>query len=486
VPESIALVVESNAAEVAADLLVVVVPQDFDPASVVAQLPGCDTDIVGVVEREKFTGKKGTELLFRAPVGIAANNLLLVGLGDAGCFRRAGATAARAAQNVRAGSVVAFAGDEPGDVQRFVVGFGLGGYAFDHHVAVDPERFAGVESLNLAVSREASELSAAVGTACAELDGIVKARDLVNEPPNLMYPEALAEAAVDIAMMHGLEHKVFDENDLAEGGFNLIMAVGKGSEHLPRLIHLIYRPDGEVKRKVAFVGKGVTFDTGGYNLKPSASLLNMHCDMGGAAAVLGAAHFVGETRPEGVEVHFVVPTAENAIASNAYKPQDIFRGYGGKTVEIHNTDAEGRLILADAIAYTCELGVDTLIDLATLTGSCVVALGSLTAGLFTDDDELATDLLGAADRAGEDLWRLPLIPELDEELDTPHADMKNLGSRWGGAITAALFLGRWVDGPRWAHLDIAGPAFQEKKTVFCGVGATGYGVATLAEFVRSI
>ena len=264
-------------------------------------------------------------------------------------------------------------------------------------------------------------------------------------------------------------------------------AVGKGSSRPPRLIHLVYKPKGQVRHKLALVGKGITYDTGGYDLKTGGHMLTMHCDMAGGAAVLGAAEALGRLKPEGVEVHFVVAAAENSINGEAMRPNEIYKSYGGKTVEILNTDAEGRLVLADALEYIQEqASPQTIVDLATLTGACVVALGDHTAGLFVRDEGLHTQLAGAIEASGEDFWRMPLSQRLKEQLDSPVADTSNLGKRMGGAITAALFLGKFVELERWAHMDIAGPAYIREDRKEQIPGATGFGVTTLVELAQNL
>lgn len=440
-------------------------------------------DIAKLAEAEGFKGKVGQEFIVRA-LATPASTVVLVGLGKAadlksGSARKAGVLAIRTAKKLRAKTIaLSNLGGYEGEL---VEGVELGNYHFDNYLTKEEDAFEGVKNVELLFPE-----SPKVEHARILADAINYARTLVNLAPNDLYPESLAKSAQEIAKFGDLSCTIMDEKELEEKGFNLIMAVGKGSVHQPRLIHLIYKPEGAVNHVVGLVGKGVTFDTGGYNIKPGASMLNMHCDMGGSAAVLGAAKAIAGLRPKNVEVHFIVPSAENAIANNAFKPNDIFRGYGGKTVEIHNTDAEGRLLLADALAYAQEQGVETLIDLATLTGAAVVALGEHTTGLFSNDDNLVARLQQAGVASGEDLWRMPLTQRLDALLDTPFADMKNLGSRWGGAITAALFLKRWVDLDAWAHLDIAGPAFTESEDPLGPKGGTGHGVATLVRFIEGL
>jgi leucyl aminopeptidase len=296
----------------------------------------------------------------------------------------------------------------------------------------------------------------------------------------------LAETAQRIAHDHEHMHAtVLDRAAIEAKGFMLLAAVGRGSSdhHESRFIHLVYKPHGEVKRKVAFVGKGVTFDTGGYCIKPAAGMYGMHGDMGGAAAVLGAAESIGRLQPADVEIHFLVPSTANMINGDAFLLNEIIRGYGGKTVEINNTDAEGRLILADALAYAVELGVDEIVDLATLTGACVVALGDYYTGLFSNNDAAARKVLDASAAAGERVWQMPLDERLRDKLKSGVADMKNTGDRNGGAITAALFLREWVGDKPWVHLDIAGPALAEGDTPLYPRGGTGVGVTTLVRLV---
>ena len=442
-------------------------------------------DLTALAAEENFKGNAGQVFVMRGLKGAGTYRVMLIGLGasderDIEGVRGSGATAMRRAKDMNLRNVVLVAptGDE---AMQFIEGALLGTYAFDRYITPKEGDFAGFESITVVGAGE--HVQAAFEEARVLAAGTNLARDLVNETPNVLTPAAMATKAQDIGSTYGMEVSIFDENRLERDGFNLIMAVGKGSQHPPRLIHMIYKPAGGAKKKIAFVGKGVTFDTGGYNLKPGGSMLGMHSDMAGAAAVLGAARAIGELKPTNVEVHFVIPSAENSINGNAMKPQDIFRGYGKKTVEIQNTDAEGRLILADALAYIQEHNVDTIVDLATLTGACVVALGETTAGLFSDSESLVAGLIEAGRQTGEDLWRMPLTKKLDKALDTHTADMKNVGPRWGGAITAALFLKRWVNIPEWAHLDIAGPAYAEKEAITSPAGGTGFGVSSLVQFV---
>ena len=322
----------------------------------------------------------------------------------------------------------------------------------------------------------------AVNATCA---GVELARELVAAPPNVVTPAALADTAAGIAKDHGLELKVLERSDCEAKGMGAFLAVSQGSDLPPKFIHLIYRPEGEVKRRVALVGKGLTFDSGGYNLKVGAAQIDMmKFDMGGSAAVIGAMRSIAELKPAGVEVHMVVASCENMVNGSAVHPGDIVTAANGMTIEINNTDAEGRLTLADALLYACEQKPDAVVDLATLTGACVIALGNEMAGLWSNNDDLAETLDAAAQTGGEGLWRMPLRQSYRDGLKSLLADMKNTGPRPGGSITAALFLKEFVaKDTAWAHIDIAGPVWSDKGKGVNPAGATGYGVRTLVNWV---
>ena len=324
----------------------------------------------------------------------------------------------------------------------------------------------------------------ALNTAAHVCDGVILARELVAAPPNVVTPTALAETATAIANDHGLTLKILEQADCEALGMGAYLGVSMASDMPPKFIHLTYTPEGEPKRKLALIGKGLTFDSGGLNIKAGAgSMIElMKMDMGGAAAVLGAAKAIAQIKPD-VEVHFISAAAENMISGHALHPGDILTASNGKTIEVNNTDAEGRLTLADALVYADKLGVDAMVDLATLTGACIVALGNDLAGLFSPDDELAGNLSQAAEAAGEKLWRMPMEDKYFDGLKSIVADMKNTGPRPGGSITAALFLKQFVKKTAWAHLDIAGPVWSEKDNAYNNPGATGYGVRTLVQWI---
>ena len=326
---------------------------------------------------------------------------------------------------------------------------------------------------------------ASLTTVAAVCSGVELARELVAAPPNVVTPQALADTAASIAASFGLELQVLERADCEALGMGSYLAVAQGSDLPPKFIHLTYRPSGPVTRRLALVGKGLTFDSGGYNLKTAGSQIEMmKYDMGGSGAVLGAMRAIAELRPEGVEVHMVVAACDNMISGGAIHPGAIVTASNGKTIEINNTDAEGRLTLADALVYASKLEPDAIVDLATLTGACLIALGEEIAGLWSPSDGLATALVSAAEQGGEALWRMPLRASYREGLKSGLADMKNTGPRPGGSITAALFLQDFV-GPTipWAHLDIAGTVWSDKGRGLDPAGATGFGVRTLVNWV---
>ena len=316
-------------------------------------------------------------------------------------------------------------------------------------------------------------------------DAVSLARDLVNEPANVLSPVELATRATEMAAKKSLDIIVLNDKEIRKNKMNLLLAVAAGSTRPPSFIHTIYRPKGKPTKRVVLVGKGVTFDSGGLCIKPGKSMYEMKTDMAGAAAVLGIMSSL-KALDVTAEVHGIIPATDNAVNGDATRPGDVITARSGKTVEILNTDAEGRLILADALAYGVELKPNIIIDFATLTGACEVALGSFTAGLFSTSDKEASEILKAADAAGERLWRLPLAKELASSIRSDIADIKNIGSRFGGAITAALFLKHFSDNCPWAHLDIAGPARLDKATPLCPKGGSGYGVLTGLAYLEAL
>ncbi|MEB3330919.1 MAG: leucyl aminopeptidase [Synechococcaceae cyanobacterium] len=442
------------------------------------------------LELRRFKAKPGESLCIER-LGSSPSTLILVGLGDPAGFhlrglRDACASAARIAARVAARELGLWMPVE-----------GLGPVAAAEAMA---------EATRLALYRDQRfksesdpqtrpELVTLLGLPEAAWEGLLHcdalcsgvelARQLVAAPPNVATPAGLAEVAAGLARDFGLELRVLERSDCEALGMGAYLGVAQGSDLPPKFLHLTYRPEGPVQRRVALVGKGLTFDSGGYNLKTAGSQIEMmKYDMGGSAAVLGAARVIGQRRPEGVEVHVIVASCENMISGSAIHPGDILTASNGKTIEINNTDAEGRLTLADALVYAAALEPDAIVDLATLTGACVIALGEEIAGLWSSSDALADGLLAGAVAGGEALWRMPLRDSYKKGLKSQLADLRNTGPRPGGSITAALFLRDFVPGEiPWAHLDIAGTVWADKDRGQEPAGATGFGVQTLVRWI---
>jgi leucyl aminopeptidase len=376
----------------------------------------------------------------------------------------------------RAGNDVALA--------NLALGFLLAGYRFDRYRS---ER-RGPKSEALTLVGEAMPPPATVRATLRDVTevaaGVFGARDLVNEPPSVATPRFLAEHAKKLAAERPTLHaEVWGPDRMAREGLTGSLAVARGSAEEPRFIMLRHAPS-TVRRRVAIVGKGITFDSGGLSLKPAKSMETMKYDMaGGAAALHAVAVAAALSLPIGVTAY--VPASENLPGGRAQKPGDVIRYANGKTVEVLNTDAEGRLVLADALVLAARSGPDAIVDLATLTGAARIALGSLYACVLGNDQALVDGLLAASRATGEGLWQLPLVREYRDDLKSPIADLKNVGGD-AGTITAALFLAEFVDGVPWAHLDIAGPAFADKELPTAPRGATGYGVRLLVEYLRTL
>lgn len=469
-----------------ADLLAIFVDADSWREALADLNTAFDGELEKLAVAEGFEGKAGQSFVLHTLGHVQSSQIALLGLGDSKLsndeVKDAGGRAAKLAASVKAKVLAVhadwntFGEDQSATLGLFGEGVRIGSYKFDRYLS-EPTEHTIEQTLLLGTQGDEGH---GLTFAAAAAAGITLARDLVNEPPDVCTPVYMAETAQMLASEYGFDVRILDQDGIEAEKMSLFAAVSRGSAVEPRFIHMTYTGAGTIERRLAYVGKGVTFDTGGYNLKPTSGILNMHCDMAGAAAVLGSAKTIGELKPAGVEVHFIVPTAANMISSGSYTVNEIIRGRGGKTVEINNTDAEGRLLLADALSYGADLDVDEIIDLATLTGACVVALGEHTTALFSNDDEVADTLLASARAAGERFWHMPLDDKLADKLKSSVADMKNTGDRWGGAITAALFLKKWVGDKKWAHLDIAGPAFLDKDTPLGPKGGTGVAVSALA------
>lgn len=311
------------------------------------------------------------------------------------------------------------------------------------------------------------------------------ARDMVNEPANYMTPSRMADIAREIADKHGLELDVSSSEDMEAMGMGALLGVARGSKEPPKLITLSYKGDERSERGVGFLGKGITFDSGGISIKPSEGMGEMKDDMAGGAASMAAISAIAQLKPA-VNVTAVIPATENLPSGTALKPGDVLKAMNGKTIEVISTDAEGRLILADALSYAVKRGLSPLVDLATLTGACRIALGDGYSGAFTNNQELLNEVIKAADKAGEKLWQMPMPAEYKEQNKSEIADVKNTGNRYGGAITAALFLSEFVDSTPWVHIDIAGTSLSSKESGYMVKGATGVGTRTLIELALSL
>lgn len=370
--------------------------------------------------------------------------------------------------------------------QAAVEGALMGLYAFKRYKKQDPDS---KEMKELLVIEEdaarAGALSKSVDKGRAIAEAVCRARDWVNEPANYMTPAQLAEEAKKIAEKEHIEIKVLEKEDMQKLGMGCLLAVNQGSHQPPRFIIMNYRGAGPDKTAAGFIGKGITFDSGGISLKPGEGMGEMKGDMSGAAAVISS---LGAIARMGIKVNITgfVPTTENLPGGQAYRPGDIIRAMSGKTVEVISTDAEGRLILSDAINYARQMKCSPLIDLATLTGACHIALGDFVSGAFTNNNDFLQKVLKAAEAAGEKLWQLPLFDEYKEANKSDLADIKNTGGRYGGAITAAWFLREFVEDTPWVHLDIAGTFLSEKDRGYNVKGATGVGVRTLVNLAEML
>ncbi len=442
------------------------------------------------VEAVQFRGR-ADELLDVPTLGrLGATRVVLVGIGPRRGFgpprlRAAVATATRAAAAAKTLTLVPSDFFSTAEEARAIAeGVGLGAYTFTRYFTGDrlPKRSLEAVTVHPSRGRGTAAMRKGLDTGLAVAAAVNLARDAVNDPPNVLTPESLAEIARKIAHDGKLKITVLDEKGIKKAGMNLHAAVGQGSANPPRFIHLTYVPRSP-KAKLVFVGKGLTFDSGGLCIKPAPGMGDMKTDMGGAAAVLGLLAAVAALRPN-VEVHGIVGAAENMPDGNAYRPADVFTSLDGKTVEIINTDAEGRLVLADALAYARKLSPELLVDAATLTGACLVALGKSCSAFYTADDRLARRFETAASHAGEHFWRMPLLDDLREQLTSDIADLKHTGDRFGGSISAALFLKEFVGDTPWIHCDVAGAVYADRAKGQYPKGATGHPVLTFLALVE--
>ena len=444
-----------------------------------------------LIEETEFKGSVGSSAVTRVGAGSSIRKLILVGLGKPDTLtldslRRAAAAIARTAKQQKSktlGVSLPVANDDSaGTTQAIIEGIVLALHQDNRFKSEPEDKGAKLEQVDLL---GLGGQDAAITHAQAVCTGVILARELVAAPANIVTPVSMAQTAEAIASEYGLALEILEQEECEKLGMGAFLGVAQASEIPPKFLHLTYKPEGTPRRKLAIVGKGLTFDSGGLNIKGAGSgIETMKMDMGGAAATLGAAKAIGQIKPD-VEVHFISAVTENMISGRAMHPGDILTASNGKTIEVNNTDAEGRLTLADALVFAEKLGVDAIVDLATLTGACIVALGNDIAGLWTADDGIASQLKSASEAAGEKFWQMPMEEKYFEGLKSPIADMKNTGPRAGGSITAALFLKQFVKETPWAHLDIAGPVWTEKEDGCNSVGATGFPVRTLVNWVLS-
>lgn len=445
------------------------------------------------IDKSKFTGAEGSTLLYPSAGAMPAAQLLLIGLGggeiSSETWRKVAARAHKEARATGAEELaIFFSPDKNAEAAAgaIVEGALLAAYQFSKYRSntTSPSEVKSLTLFRPGFSRTAA-LQKSADAAQVIVSGVRLARDLVNEPPSVATARFLGEQAQRHCRGRGLSVEVWGKKKIEAMKLAGLLAVNRGSHEEPRFIKIHYKPAAKAKKKITLIGKGITFDSGGLSLKPSKSMETMKLDMAGGAAVIATMSCLPKLGFD-IEVTGYVPTTDNLPGHNAQKPGDVIRYLNGKTIEVLNTDAEGRLILADALALAARQKPDYMINLATLTGACMVALGTQVGGLFSNNQPLADQLLRASQESGEKLWQLPLVKEYKDMIKSSVADMKNIGGSHGGAITAALILQEFVGDVHWAHLDIAGPAFAESDNVLCPKGGTGFGVRTLLRFLAGL
>jgi leucyl aminopeptidase len=458
-------------------------------------LGGAITDLI---DSGDFVGKVGQVSVLYPRGAVPAKRVILIGLGVAGSYsidsiRRAAATAIKKAGELKASrvaTVIYNLEQTEGVVEAITEGSLLAIYNYPGQKKVAaPEVFPKtLEVLVDPAQVEAAQSGVEAGVAIAE--GVITARDLVNQPPNVCTPAYMAEIAGKIAKAVGLRCEVLEKKQMEALGMGALLNVARGSDTPPRFIILEHNAErAEELDTIVLIGKGVTFDTGGYSIKTSEGMVGMKADMAGGAAVIGAMQAIAALK---LPLHVVglVPAADNMISGHSYRPQEVITASNGVTIEVISTDAEGRLLLADALVFASRYKPSAVVDIATLTGACVVALGSVAAGLFSSDEALRDALMDASARTGEKVWPLPMFAEYDKDIESQSADIKNSGGRYGGASIGAVFLKHFVDYPAWAHIDMAGLAGIDSMSgkndnpYVSAKGATGFGTRLLTDFVR--
>jgi leucyl aminopeptidase len=468
---------------------------DGDTATVDKALDGA---ISQLIKQGDIKGKLNEITLLHNPGKLPASRVVVTGLGkkkELSINKVRGAVAETCrwlrSKNVTSVATIAQGAGINGislesAAQAVTEGTLLGLYAFRRYITKKENDFGEVRQL-LIVSHEKEKprLEQAINKGRIMAEAANWARDLVNEPANHMTPSQMAEAARQLAKSYGLKVEVLDREQMAKLGMGALLGVAQGSQQPPKFIILNYKGSDSDEVNIALVGKGITFDSGGISIKPSEGMAEMKGDMAGGAAVMATLQALAQLKPK-INATAIVPATENLPSGSALKPGDILTAMNGKTIEVLNTDAEGRLILADALSYAKKLGARAIIDVATLTGACRVALGTICSGAFSNNQELADKIIAAGNEAGELTWQLPMYDEYREQLKSDIADVKNIGNRYAGAITAAKFLAEFVDEIPWVHLDIAGTSETDKEKGYLVKGATGVPVRTLVNLVLSL
>lgn len=482
-----------------ADAILVGIFEGEAPQGIVAEIDqALDRTISNLIADGEIKGKLYETTIIHTMGKIEPKRVAILGLGQREQFsmeriRRAVGEACRRLKKIGVQRIASIPfGVEEGKIepqksaQAIVEGCILGTYTFLYHKTKPPEEKEISELV--VVSKEEGLLSfleegCALGKIMAEATNL--ARDMVNQPANIMTPTRLAEEAKKVAEEGGLEIKILDKEDIAKLGMGAFLAVAQGSYTPPKFIIMEYKGGKPGEPPLGLVGKGITFDTGGISLKPAEGMWEMKGDMAGVAAIIAAMKAIAQLKPK-INVSAFLPATENMPGGSAFKPGDVLQALNKKTIEVISTDAEGRLILADAFCYAKTIPVSCLVDLSTLTGACHIALGDYYSGAFSNNPELLEKVIKAGKEAGERHWAMPMDEDFKDELKSEIADIKNVGGRWGGAITAALFLAEFVGDTPWVHLDIAGTARSEKERGYIVKGATGFGVRTLINLVLSL
>ncbi|MDO7907415.1 leucyl aminopeptidase [Paenibacillus sp. JX-17] len=480
-------------------VVLLVSPDDLDKGGI---HPSADAALAALRERHLFDGSLLKTYVLPVLENGSRQTLILIGRGDQPLtgeeLRLAGIKAAKEVLRIQA-SIVAFR--VPSTVMNYTVeqgnraaaqalteGILLGLYrrsTYKQNAAsvIEPDELFYYPS-GITDEQTVQEWEKGIELGIAFGEATRYARDLINIPGNLLVPQTLADQAVQLAEKYGFESHVLNEEEITEKGMGALTAVGQGSIHPPRMIVIKYQGREAWEDVIGLIGKGITFDTGGISIKPALNMENMISDMGGAAAVLGVMDALGRLRPA-INVVMVIPSAENMPAHNAFKPGDVITSMSGRTIEITNTDAEGRLVLADGITYAKALGAERLVDVATLTGAVLVLLGDVASGILTNDETFSQGMISASKRTGEKLWPLPVYEEFRDMLKSDHADLKNNAGRYGASSTGGLFIEAFTDGTPWVHLDIAGTAYLTKERGVNPKGGTGVMVRTLVEWLLS-